>query len=136
MSQQLEEEFKERERKRLLTEKLKHAVVSGEPLPGSLKDTLRKVVETKALLSDLIEAKELERLMKSLQLASSMKMVEQNLTDVIQQFTEVKNMLATVSHGLSAVSQQLSADTENRAKLMVKQLETLEKIDNYLEKWS
>lgn len=136
MSQQLEEEFKKRERERHKTERLKQSVITGEPLPGSLQDTLQKVTETKALLSDLIEAGEFQRVVKSLDMATSIHTVEQNLSDVIRQFTDVKDMLDAVNQGLSMVAQALTADLVERGKLRAKQMDTLGKIDDYLSKWS
>ena len=141
MSQHLEEEFNESEKLRQKLEK--KAERRKQNLPSEQQEQLRILEGFLALNADVQEAKAFQRLSNIVDLTVLTSQLTEKLAEFNIDINGQSNILDSVVTALNGVQGELSTLTvkvslefEERKKLRQKQIATLQKINDYLEKWS
>lgn len=148
MSQKLEDDFVKSERKRREIEQIKTFVKQDTPLSELATKISEQVQLIKQQFSDIrvvgeIEAKQfLEPMNHLLNVLQQRATFSEELQTFTEQINDVGTTLASIASNvkdasvkMDSVFHELTVDLAERQKLRVKQMETLQKIDTYLEAW-
>ncbi len=139
----LEDEFLASEQARSQAEQKVRIAKQGQPIPGSPRETLEKLAEFKAWLSQIdLEKEAYDRISAFLLSVEDRVNVKQELKEFSAELAGLADMLSQILSNSQAAKQNvynlsvaLIADLEDREKLRKKQHETLDKLNQYLENW-
>jgi len=140
----LEVEFKKQEQKRRESKKLKSLIKQGMPLTDLATEVQEQVRQIQQHFGSIeVEAKQflepMNNLLKLLQqrvtFFEDLKVFGGQIGWVTDTLTVIAKNVQSASAKMDKVFNELTADLVERGKLRAKQMETLAKIDDYLERW-
>jgi len=140
----LEVEFKKQEQKRRESKKLKSLIKQGIPFTDLATEVQEQVRQIQQHFGSIeVEAKQflepMNNLLKLLQqrvtFFEDLKVFGGQIGWVTDTLTVIAKNVQSASAKMDKVFNELTADLVERGKLRAKQMETLAKIDDYLERW-
>lgn len=144
--EEMEKQWKRSEKERARAEKLREIRAEGfivtSPEQGKLELIRRDAETLKSLFSGMMSAEAYKRLEKVLDLATLSAKVDEDLTHLNTQTGAVHGMLAQMISKLQDIetqqkelNQRVSDEIEKSKKQRDLELDTLQKLNKYLENW-